>query len=138
MSSASIWSQSRRQVLGPTQCFDDTQAVLPRAGRGAGQQLQSGAAWGLILRSKDGTEHGCWHDSMELGSTARAGRGTEKPLKELWLLSMSIKSKGKEIGGLRKGETHCPSLVCSGAGEMAGHSTPRLLTLQLADLSSEA
>lgn len=127
---------------GPTPCFDDTQAVLPwegREGRGAVQQLQSGAAWDLVFRSKDGTEHGCWHESMELGTTARAGRGPEKPLRELWLLSMSIKSKGKETGGLRKGETHCPSsLVCSGAGEMAGHSTPRLLTLQLGDLSSEA
>lgn len=63
------------------------------------QQLQPGAASGLVLRSKDSTEHGCWHDSMELRTTARAGRGTGKPLKELWLLSMSIKSKGKEIGG---------------------------------------
>lgn len=90
---------------------------------------QLGAAWGLVLKSKDGTKHGCWHDSMQRGTTARAGRGTEKPLKELWLPSMSIKSKGKEIGGLRKEETHCPSMVCSGAGRMAGHPTPRLVTL---------
>lgn len=102
------------------------------------QQLQPGAARGLVLRSKDGTEHGCWHDCMELGTTARAGRGTEKPLKELWLPTMSIKSKGKEIGGLRKGETHFPSsLVCSGTGGMAGSPTPRLVTLQLGGLSSE-
>lgn len=49
---------------------------------------------------------------------------------------LSIKCKEKEIGGLRKGETHCPSsLVCSGAGGMAGPSTHRLVTLLLGALS---
>lgn len=98
--------------------------------------MQLGAAWGLVLKSKDGTKHGCWCDSMELGTTARGGRETEKPLKEL--PSMTTKSKGKEIGGLRKEETHCPSLVCSAAVGVAGYPTPILVTLQLRGLSSEA
>lgn len=137
MSSASTWLLSRHQVLGPTRCLDDAQAALPWEGKGGRcNVLQPGAAWDLVPKSKDGTEHDCWHDCMELGTTARAGRGPEKPLKELWLLSMSIKSKGKEIGGLRKGETHCPSLVCSGVGGMAGLPTYRLVTLQLGGLSS--
>lgn len=53
------------------------------------------AAWGLVLKSKDGTEHGCWHDSMELGTTAREAEGLRSLSKELWLPSMSIKRKGK-------------------------------------------
>lgn len=125
-------------MLGPTQCFNDTQAALPWEGRGAVQQLQSGAAWGLFLRSKDGTEHGCCHDSMELGTTARAGRGTEASQGAVAAIHEYQKQGERNRRAQERGNSlsFFPGVLW--AGEMAGHSTPRLLTLQLGDLSSEA
>lgn len=62
------------------------------------QQLQPGAAQCLVLESKDGTEHGCWHDCMELGTTARAGRRTEKPPQEAVVVIHEHQKQGERKG----------------------------------------
>lgn len=100
MSSASTWLLSRHQVLGPTRCLDDAQAALPWEGKGGRcNVLQPGAACDLVPKSKDGTEHGCWHDCVELGTTARAGREPEKPLKEL--VAMTAQGSAPKNGAIQ-------------------------------------